>query len=55
MPDTLSVDDPFTVDTRVRFWVSDGTSGVSYKVELTVTTVDGRIFQDELTLRIKEL
>ena len=54
-PATLIVDTPFTTDTRVRFWVSGGTSGVNYKVELTVTTVAGRIFQDELTLRIKEL
>ena len=54
-PEGLNVDTPFTVDTRVRFWVSGGTSGVSYKVELTVTTADGRILQDEITLRIKEL
>lgn len=54
-PVGLTVASPFTADSRVRFWVSGGTSGVSYKVELTVTTVDGRIFQDEITLRIKEL
>lgn len=54
-PATLTVEDPFTADTRVRFWVSGGTAGISYKVELTVTTVVGRIFQDEVTIRVKEL
>jgi hypothetical protein len=54
-PATLTVEDPFTADTRVRFWVSGGTAGISYKVELTVTTVAGRIFQDEVTIRVKEL
>lgn len=54
-PPGLDVALPFTVDSRVRFWVSGGTSGVSYKVELTVNTVDGRIFQDEITIRVKDL
>lgn len=55
VPTGLTIEAPFTADSRVRFWVSGGTAGVSYKVELTVTTVAGRIFQDEITLRIKEL
>lgn len=54
-PEGLTVDTPFTVDSRVRFWVSGGVAGVSYKIEVTVTTAEGRIFQDELILRVKEI
>lgn len=55
VPEGLTVEDPFTADSRVRFWVSGGTSGVSYKVEVTTTSVVGRIFQDEITIKVKEL
>lgn len=54
-PDSLSVATPFTVDSRVRFWISGGTTGISYKIELTVNTALGRVFQDEITMRVKEL
>ena len=54
-PADLTVGAPFIVDTRVRFWVSGGTSGISYRVDLTVTTAVGRIFQDEVTIRVKDL
>jgi hypothetical protein len=40
---------------RVKLWVSGGTSGVTYKVTLTVTTEAGRVKQDELKFRIKEI
>lgn len=55
VPETLTVESPFTADSRVRFWVSGGTTGVSYKVEVTTTSVAGRILQDEITIKVKEL
>lgn len=44
-------------DTRgdsVRVWLSGGTAGAKYKVEITATTGDGRILQDEFTVTVKE-
>lgn len=54
-PAGLTVDNVSVIDPRVRFWVSGGTSGRNYKVTLTVNTADGRIFQDEINVKIKEL
>lgn len=54
-PEGLEVTDVSPVDPRVRFWVSGGTAGVSYKITITAHTADGRVFQDELTFKIKEI
>ena len=54
-PQGLVVEDVFPIDPRVRFWVSGGQAGVAYKVTVTTHTADGRIFQDELTFKIKEI
>lgn len=54
-PDGLTVENIGVYDPRVKLWVSGGTNGTSYKVSLTVTTADGRVFQDELIFKIKEL
>ena len=40
---------------RVKLWVSGGTSGTKYKVTLTVTTDLGRIKQDEVLFKIREV
>lgn len=54
-PVGLVVDNVGVYDPRVRIWVSGGVDGVIYKVTLNVTTADGRVFQDELVFKIKEL
>ncbi len=54
-PSGLVVDNVGVYDPRVKIWVSGGTHGVAYKVTLTVNTADGRVFQDELIFKIKEL
>jgi hypothetical protein len=54
-PTGLTVEDVSPLDPKVRFWVNGGTSGVVYKVTITVNTADGRIFQDEVIFRIKEI
>lgn len=40
--------------TRVKLWVSGGVDGVTYKVEVTATTSEGRVKQDEIRFRCKE-
>lgn len=40
---------------NVRFWVSGGVSGSTYKVTLSVSTADGWTFEDEVIFKIKEL
>lgn len=54
-PAGLTVDSVSVFAPRVKFWVSGGTAGVKYKVELTVNTADGRIIQDEVIFKIKEI
>ncbi len=54
-PTGLTIDNVGVYDPRVKFWVSGGTSGVAYKVTVTTTTADGRIYQDEIIFKIKEI
>lgn len=51
----LTIDRISTTDTTAQFWVTGGTHLTRYKVEVTATTAEGRILQDEITLYIKEL
>ena len=37
-----------------RVWLSGGTTGVKYKIEVTATTGDGRVLQDEFFVTIKD-
>ena len=41
-------------DQRVRTFVSKGKVGLSYKLQVAVTTTEGRTLQDELVIRIRE-
>lgn len=54
-PPGLVVDNVGAYDPIVRFWASGGTNGSTYKVTVTVTTDDGRVFQDEVAFKIKEV
>lgn len=40
--------------TLTKVWLSGGTNGVSYKVEVTVNTNGGRTGQVEFRVRVKE-
>jgi hypothetical protein len=51
----LTITNVGVYDTRVKFWVEDGTSGSTYKVTVTAYTADGRVFQDEIIFKIKEV
>jgi len=38
----------------VRVWLTGGTAGMKYKIEVTATTGDGRVLQDEFFVTIKD-
>ena len=48
--DTMIID-----DTVVKQWVYAGTTGVTYQVQITATTVQGRVKEAEFRLRVKEI
>jgi hypothetical protein len=54
-PTGLVISNIFVVDPRVRFAASGGVTGTTYKVTFRVTTEDGRILEDEVTIKVKEL
>lgn len=41
-------------DTVQKVWVEGGTDGQEYTIEVTATTVAGRVKQDELGIRVQE-
>jgi hypothetical protein len=43
------------VGTKVKIWVSGGVNGTTYKIDVTTTTVQGRIKQDEIVMKIAEV
>jgi len=38
----------------VKLWVSEGVDKTTYKITLTTTTVDGRVKQDEIRIKVKD-
>ena len=40
---------------RIKLWVSEGVDGMTYKISITITTSGGRIKQDEIRFRIKDI
>jgi hypothetical protein len=50
----LTLDAVDVTGTRVTWWLSSGTDGLSYKVTVTASTASGRILQDEVILKIKD-
>lgn len=54
-PEGLIVTDVGPYDPRVKFWADGGEDGINYTVTLTVHTMDGRIFQDEILFRVREV
>lgn len=53
-PVGLTVSSPVVTGRQVKYWVSGGASGIKYKVTLTMTSVLGRIKQDEVRFSIKD-
>lgn len=54
-PAGLTIEDVGVYDPRVKFWAEGGSSGITYKVQITATSEDGRIFQDEVYFKVKEI
>lgn len=54
-PSGLTVDAPTVFSDRVKLWVGGGADGVTYKVTLTVYSRDGRVQQDEIRVKVKEV
>jgi len=52
--DALIADASNFSDSEVKVWVSGGTGGCKYEVEITITTAEGRVDQSELIFRVKE-
>lgn len=53
-PPGLQLPSPTVSSPRLKLWASGGTSGTTYKVSITATTDDGRIKQDELSIKVKD-
>lgn len=43
------------VTPRVKLWVEGGVTGVTYKITITATTTLGRVKQDEIKIKVREL
>ena len=51
----LTIDAFGNTTTDVHLWATGGVDKSKYKVEVTVTTVAGRVYQDELIFVIREI
>lgn len=48
--------DAFVISANtVKIWFNSGVTGVTYKVEVTVTTTLGRVKQDEIKVKVKDV
>lgn len=54
-PADLIVDQVTLLDPRVKLFADAGTDGTTYRIELLVTTEDGQTFEDEFTIKVKEI
>lgn len=54
-PSGLTVDTIAVYDPRVRFFVAGGLSGITYKIQVTTTTEEMRVFQDEIYFKVREI
>ena len=53
-PVGLTISGITITDPIVKFFATGGVDDLKYKITLTVTTVDGRILEDEIYIKIKE-
>ena len=54
-PPDIVVSPALVSENRVRVWASGGSDGTAYKITLTVETVGGEIFEDELICKVKAI
>lgn len=53
-PGGLVIDSYVVQPTYTKVWVSHGLVDSKYKISCTVTTLHGRVKQDEIKIRVKE-
>ena len=51
---TLDVNTVVAADNVIKLWVQGGTDGLTYTLEVTITTASGRRKQDELLVTIED-
>lgn len=52
---SLAIDSVTYTTTRLKLWVSGGTSGQRYKITIKAATVGGRLDESEIIFRVKEI
>lgn len=46
---------PLPEEKRIKLWISGGLDNIKYKIEITMTTTQGRVKQDEIIVKIREV
>lgn len=54
-PVGLTLQTPMVVGKTLKLWVSGGTDKITYKVTINMTTTQGRIKQDEIVFKVKDI
>lgn len=54
-PQGLQIETVTVMDPIVKIWVSGGVDRTTYKITLTTTTEDGRIKEDEIKIKVKDI
>lgn len=52
---SLLIDSTTYTATRLKLWISGGTSGQRYKITVQAVTVGGRTDESEIIFRVKEI
>lgn len=54
-PEGLTIDRAVSLTDSVRLWLTGGLSPTRYKVTIRATTAEGRIYEDELYVMVREV
>ena len=49
-----SIIDGNATNSRVQIWIEDGTAGLKYRIQITVTTTDGQILAGDGLLTVRD-
>ncbi len=54
-PDGLKIETVIVIDPILKIWLKGGKNSTTYKITLTSTTADGRIKEDEIKIKVKDI